>query len=86
LITVRVVPHVIPDGVAYAEGTVDEDAAAPADAAEEHPLTRMPARHSTPAAGAVPIHRPIGRFVVTSAPFESRSVPPWNLRMSGLLP
>jgi hypothetical protein len=66
LITVRAVPQDVPDGVAYAEGTVDEDAApAPADAGEEHPLRRQPARHSGPAARAVPIHRRTGRFVVT---------------------
>jgi hypothetical protein len=68
LITVRAVPQEVPDGVAYADGTVDEDAApapAPADAGEEHPLRRQPARHSDPAARAVPIHRRTGRFVVT---------------------
>jgi hypothetical protein len=66
LITVRALPQAVPDGVAYADDTVDpEGAVAPADAAEEHPLTRKPARHSSPAAGAVPIHRRTGRFVVT---------------------
>jgi len=97
LITVRVVPQSIPDGVAYAVGTADGVAAvlpeAP-DVADEQPLVAASsaARHSSPVGRAVPIRRRTGRFVVTSGTFPvefpSRAACPslQNLRMSGHLP
>jgi hypothetical protein len=85
LITVRAVPHCVPDGVAYADGTGLAVAPPPPDApaADEHPLVTP----SSAAAALITRHHRTGRVVVTTGTFPCRAAcPPQNLRMSGHLP
>ncbi len=84
LITVRVIPQSVPDGVAYADGTGLAGAVAPlppdAPAADEHPLVTP----SNAAAALISSHHRTGRFVVTTGTFPCRAACP-SRRTSGCL-